>query len=154
LASSNVATGIEASVEYRIDLQQGIVHLTGPDPSLPEDFVAVLQVAMVDPAFRIGFGFLRDRRGVVPPSVQYVEAVARLMRAMSDVPPTRYAILVDTLASYGMMRLARKRTWGAWVEMDLFETMAEAVVWIKEQRRSETTRSPFVPPAAEGEAAL
>ena len=123
-------------MEYRIDLQQGIVHLVGSDPPKPEDFVAVLRAALADPLFRPGFGFLRDRRGVVPPSVQYVEDVARLMRAMSDLPHTRYAIVVDTLASFGMMRLARKRTWGAWVEVELFETPAEATLWIREMRRS------------------
>jgi hypothetical protein len=142
-------------VEYRLDLPQEIVHLVGPDPPNPEDFVAVIRSALTDPRFRAGFGFLRDRRGVVPPSVQYVEDVARLMRAMTDVPHTRYAILVDTLASFGIMRLARKRTWGAWAEVELFETPAEATVWIKELRRSGGGRpSMRSEPSREGGASL
>ena len=117
---------------YRIDPSTRTVYFEGPAPTDPVDFQDALRAALADPAFRPGFGFLRDRRGHAIPSVEIVRAGAKAIAATPGMPTSKWAIVVDPGADYGMMRMLQLSTDGTWVEVALFHEPEEAKRWLGE----------------------
>src|SRR5262245_30535688 len=80
-------------LSYRIDGDAGVVEITGEESST-EDFGRLLAAVLGDPAFQLGYGFLRDRRGA-----EVAEGLVRrrldLVRHLRAIACGRWALIVD-----------------------------------------------------------
>ena len=120
-------------LSYRIDAAARIVHFEGPTPTDPGEFARVCHAALTDPAFKPGFGFYRDRRGQAVPATDIVHRSVAALRQVEGLPTSKWAIVVDPGANYGMLRMMQLLTDGTWVEVGLFYDPMEATRWLGEQ---------------------
>jgi hypothetical protein len=118
---------------YAIDQRLRVVELLGPSPTSAEEFVRVMRRALSDPEFREGFGFLRDRSGMSPPPESYVHDTVRLL--LQIPAPTSesvcYAVVASDTREFARMLSVRKAAHGSWLDLQVFDTRAEALAWIR-----------------------
>jgi hypothetical protein len=88
-------------LSYGIDEDRGIVEVKGDETS-PDDFDTLLAEVLTDTRFRLGFGFLRDRRGTDPPTMGMVRRRVTLVRHLRAIAQSRWAIVLtaDQLRQY------------------------------------------------------
>jgi hypothetical protein len=117
-------------VSWRI--ANGLVHLESSEGATFEEWRDAVDAAWADPAFRDGMGIVHDwrklRAGLPTPEVEkrseYLAAnAARFGR-------TRWALLVDSAAAYGMGRMAETLT-GTGTGLRVFRDPAEAEAWAR-----------------------
>jgi hypothetical protein len=106
------------------------VHFEGPTARGAEEFVHVVRQVLVDPAYRPGFGFLRDRRGRGVAPTEVVHQIADVLKRVSALPPSKMAFVVDPGADYGMMRMMQILTDGGRTEVAVYFDVAEAIRWL------------------------
>ena len=82
-------------------------------------------------AFTPGFGFLRDRRGLGIVQTNIVRQAADTLRLIRGMPPSKFAIIVDPGADYGMMRMVQMLSDGGWAEIALFFELEPAIEWLR-----------------------
>jgi hypothetical protein len=118
-------------LSYRIDPDDGIVYLTGSQTATLDEFRRVVSDAADDPAFKPHFGFIRDRRGLEAPTGDELRGAVAFVVGTVGLQRTRWAIIVDTPANYGMMRMAGFLADNSPLSVAIFATMEEAVTWLK-----------------------
>lgn len=88
------------SLAFWIDVPARIVRLEYRGHVEVDDFTVTLESVFRDPRYRPGFGFLVDRRGADPPTVEYTERVlAFALLHDRELKGARWALVVsDPLA--------------------------------------------------------
>ena len=117
---------------YRIDAREGIVEISGPEAESPEEFEALVRAIVADPAFRSGFGFLRNRRDLPPPQTTRVRRGADYLRHLPALARSRWAFVVADPASYGMIRMGATLAETGGIDGRAFSDEAEARRWLTE----------------------
>ena len=98
-----------------------------------EEFAEAVTGLLRDPQFKPGYGILADRRGVPPPSREYVHKVVDFLRANASIlGPSRMAALVSGTASYGMARMAQGLGADIQVRYEVFTELDGALEWLRE----------------------
>jgi hypothetical protein len=115
-------------LSYRIDPAARIVEISGPDGASPAAFQRILRAILIDPDYRSGFGFFRDRRGFRLPPTGLVQGVASVIRETDALAGSRWAIVVSDPANYGMMRMLSILSDVA--VMEIFEDPIAATGWL------------------------
>jgi hypothetical protein len=124
-------------ITYDVDIDAGLVRLTGTGDVHPPEWTAVLDQVLKDSRHQPGMGILMDRRAItntqntamITAGVDYFETRAALLGAC------RYATVVSDLSAYGMGRMmeqlteARRR---AAVEVRAFTDIGEAEQWLRQ----------------------
>src|SRR5262245_43612750 len=119
------------TLSYEIDPAAGIVEVRGPE-GLPGEMEALIASAIADPRFQPGFGFFRDRRSLAAPTSATVRHRVDLVRNLAkQLPPTRYALVVDDdPLHYGMIRMAQELTRDSAAEVWPFTNPDAARNWL------------------------
>jgi hypothetical protein len=119
-------------LSYRIDSVSGIVEIEGPTAQDLQAFKTFFAGVIADPQYRQGFGFLRHGRGMNAPQTEILRRAVDYLTRVPGVPSSRWAIVVETPADYGMMRMAETLSSGAAVEVRIFWALEEARRWLRE----------------------
>lgn len=119
---------------YRIDATAGIVELLGPGGI--EDLEARIRGVLADPAYRRGFGFLRDRRGMPPPSTTELRAMVDFLGRFEALYGSRWAVVATDPVNFGMMRMGEILAEPHGINVAVFSDEVEAVRWLTERPES------------------
>ena len=124
-------------ISFSIDTTAGIVTLeyTG-DPSFNE-WASTMDVVLHDAAFRPGYGLLLDRSQLTTaPEPHYIQRVVEYVQVHeSQLGGSRVATLVNSLAAYGMARMAEILLDDTTETVRVFYDRVKALEWI---RRADT----------------
>lgn len=120
------------AITHTIDPTRRIVtlHYAG-DPDL-EQWCAGVEAAFADPAFQPGMNFLADRRAIPhPPDREYLRGIMKFVnRQGARVEGTRWAVLIATPESYGMVPVGHTVMEGDSIEVGVFIDEAAAHKWL------------------------
>lgn len=120
---------------YRIDTANGIVYLTWAATNEFTDWVTLINDAMADPAFEIGFNFLSDRRAEAasePPSTEDIKRFASfLAKDAARFGHCKIATVVSDPTTYGMVRMASVLAEQTCVELAVFTDYELALNWLR-----------------------
>jgi hypothetical protein len=122
-------------LSYRIDSNTGIVEILGQPLPSPQEVKALAAAVAADAAYRPGFGFLRDRRGMEPFPIDAVPRTADLLTALPVTRGSRLAFVTGAApASYGTMRMLQEliAARGAAVTVGVFAEEVAARRWLAE----------------------
>jgi hypothetical protein len=127
-------------VSYSIDTSARLVrlHYDG-SPTYREAVVLIISI-LSDPDFRPGFDIIADRRGVPAPTSQYVRSLLEFAYRHRLLGESRFALVVDTAASFGMARMAQLIGDGEPTPIRIFIDLAEAEAWLGVRDHDEETR--------------
>jgi hypothetical protein len=120
---------------YDIDTTSRIVLLTCGNTSL-DAWRRCMREVLADPQFRSGSGFLVDcRTATLAPEIADVRGVVDFLSAHSPaLGRSRWAVVVEQPAGYGMARMASIRADAAGLELQAFENIEEARAWLLAER--------------------
>jgi hypothetical protein len=121
------------ALSYDIDVASRLVVLTCGDVTL-ERWRRTMGQVVADPRFRIGFGVLVDcRTATLAPETQDVVGVVDfLANRRARLGLSRWAVVVEEPAGYGMARMTAAIAESAGLELRAFRTMDEALEWLGE----------------------
>ena len=110
----------------------GLVHLESDEAATFEEWRDAVDAALADPAWRPGMGILHDWRKhrTSLPSAEVAKRSAYLAHNAARFGQTRWALLVDSSASFGMGRMAETLT-GAGTRLRVFRDPVEAEAWAR-----------------------
>ena len=110
----------------------GLVHLESDEGATFEEWRDAVDAALADPAFRPGMGIVHDwRKHASPlPTAEVKERSEYLARNAERFGRTRWALLVDNSASFGMGRMAQTLT-GSGTGLRVFRDPVEAEAWAR-----------------------
>lgn len=119
-------------VRFTIDADERLVSYVVEGITTLDHARAFFAAVLTHPDYAPGFNFLGDRREVdEEPDSAYIRAVSLEVLARQGIlGPCRWAVLVDSDASYGMVRLCGLLTASSRVEIKPFRTMSEAGQWL------------------------
>lgn len=122
------------TVQVRADEKLVRFEIVG-DFTLAEIFDAI-DGALEDAAFEPGFNVLTDHRRVGEPltTFQAEQTVAHLDSLRDRIGGARWAAVVKTPASRGMLRMVATLAERVPVEVRLFESIREAEAWLAEPK--------------------
>lgn len=129
-------------LQYRIDQARRIVEVVGVQTSDPEEFLRLFTAILADPDYRPGFGFYRDRRGMVPIKRGTLQANLAVVAAIPGLTGSRWAYVVSDPANYGMARMAAILGDGSALELHIFDTPEAALAWLAERPQGATIATP------------
>ncbi len=115
-------------VSWRI--MNGLVYLESDEAATFEEWRGAVEGAIADPAFQPGMGIIHDWRKhrTLLPSAEVLKRSEYLARNAARFGRTRWALLVDTRAGYGMGRMAETLT-GSGAALRVFRDAVEAEAW-------------------------
>ena len=117
-------------MEYRFDEAARIVVITGLPDGVPGENVTFVRSFLSDPRYAPDYGFLRDRRGLVPLSIEDATRAASISEAVPELRGKLWAIVVDDLVNFGTSRM--QQTIAEWhgLEVRIFKDIDEARQWL------------------------
>jgi hypothetical protein len=115
-------------VPYRLDPVGRIAEIIGPAFQNPYALGDAIAAILVDPRFDARYGFLRDHRGLPPPSADFVRRWVALVNGDPLLRGARWAVVADDPASFGLARMASTLARG--IVIEVFKTRSEAVHWL------------------------
>ena len=119
---------------YSIDASAGLVRLDYQKAPTFDEWAAVMRAVFQDPAYRPGFAFLSDHRGLEPPTTEYVRSVAEFVTIHREkLTGSRWAVVVGSPAAYGMARMGQTLAEGFGGEAAIFTDADAADAWLREE---------------------
>ena len=117
-------------VSWRI--VNGLVYLESTQGATFEEWRDAVDFALADPAYQVGMGILHDWRRLQTalPTAEVVRRSQYLAKSAARFGRTRWALVVDTSAAYGMGRMAEALT-GSGTGLRVFRDPAEAEAWAR-----------------------
>jgi hypothetical protein len=108
----------------------GLVYLESDEAATFEEWRGAIDCAWADPAFRPGMGIIHDWRKLrnVLPSAEVVKRSEYLAHNAARFGRTRWALVVDNNAGFGMGRMAETLT-GSGAALRVFRDPVEAEAW-------------------------
>lgn len=100
-----------------------------------EDIVTAISGSVLDPRFRPGFDILSDHTAVETPltATQAKLMMAHLETLGKHLQNSRWAVVTNKAASFGMFRMASVFAERIPMEIQVFHTHEEANTWLKEK---------------------
>ena len=124
-------------LSYSIDLDRCRVIVVATSQPTPQEFTALMEAVLADPAFQRGFDLLWDRRSYAAiPEREYIMTIVEWWgQYLPRLGGSRIANVVphEEPAIYGMARMAELMGRG---ELHAFSDFDEAVRWLDERFRS------------------
>jgi hypothetical protein len=118
-------------VHFAIDAAARLVAYAVEGDATPEEAREFLDAVLARPDFERGFYFLGDRRAAALPDAVFVREVAREVRSRAgSLAPCRWAVVVPSLAAFGMVRMWGVLTERSGVEVVPFTSPDEAIEWL------------------------
>ena len=113
---------------------EGIVYLESDEATTFEEWRDAVGAAISDPAFRPGMGIIHDWRkhATALSSAEVTRRSAYLAQNAARFGRTRWALLVDNSAGYGMGRMKEALT-GSGTELRVFRDPVDAEAWARGQ---------------------
>ncbi|MCC7134072.1 MAG: hypothetical protein IT352_15550 [Gemmatimonadales bacterium] len=130
-------------LQYRIDQARRFVEVVGVQTPDPEEFARLFAAILADPDYRPGYGFYRDRRGMVPMKRGTLQANLAVVAALPGLTGSRWAYVVSDPANYGMARMAAILGDGSALELQIFETPEAALAWLAERPQDSPALAPL-----------
>ena len=119
------------SIETEVDPGRQLVHVTVSGTFTQTDLFEAIQGVVEHPEFSSGFRIRSDHRAVETPLTPVqARAMVDLIERYPALRGTRWAVIVGSLASYGMLRLASAHAERVPVHIEVFEDPAEADAWL------------------------
>ena len=118
-------------MEYRFDEAARIVVITGLPDGVSGENVTLIRSILSDPRYGPDYGFLRDRRGLAPLSIEDATKAASISEAVPELRGKHWAIVVDDLVNFGTSRM--QQTIAEWhgLEVRIFKDLEEARQWLR-----------------------
>lgn len=118
-------------VAYQLDPGKRLLVVVYSELVTFEEWAATLTAAFSDPAYEPGFSLLVDRRGALPPTRAFADAVVTFVRKhRQKFGDAKVAILVSDVAAFGMARMQEMLNESAEIETRAFKSEAEALEWL------------------------
>jgi SpoIIAA-like len=120
------------AITYRIDKFKGIVNTVVEDTFTTKDILHTFDSFLADPDFKPAFQLLSDHRNLKKPitTEQIKFIVDYVKKHRNEFQFSRWAMVVSTPVSYGMMRMLSMLLESAFVEVRVFKDIAEASIWL------------------------
>jgi len=97
-----------------------------------EEWERTMRAVLADPAYQRGFPFLVDRRFDEPTSRDTLRRVIHFLSLNeAELAESRWAIVVSSLASYGMARMKQGLGGDLPMPIQVFMDMGEAERWLR-----------------------
>jgi hypothetical protein len=123
------------------EIKGGLVWVESTGDSGVAERISTIEAVLADPAYRSGMGLIYDvrRRTNVPEAVEIQQTVAYLASRGKEIGRSRWALVVNTEAAFGMGRMAgamlesTSATWasGSLLTGRVFRDLAEAEAWVR-----------------------
>ncbi len=125
-------------IDYEIDSERGVVFLRYLTSPTADEWADALEAVIADPAFRPGFDFYGDRRGVKDvPTAAFVAGAALYLKRRPEIFSGRcWAVVTESPAGYGMARMGQARSESAGVDVGVFTDADAALNWLLARRES------------------
>ncbi len=122
-------------ITYRIDKQAGIVFAMVEGRITLEEMVQTISRVANDPDFHTGFGVLSDHRTIeIPATTQQVSGfIQHAKRLSSTLGGTRWAIVVSSDGSFGMMRMLSAFAESVPLHVEVFRDYEKALGWLQKE---------------------
>jgi hypothetical protein len=119
------------TMTYTIDSAARLVRLhNATTPTYAEWERCMLEV-FADPAYEPGFAFLGDGRGLPPSEADMVRRTITFASAhRREFETSRWAVVVDTPAMYGMSRMGQSLGASYVAETRIFDSVEAAESWL------------------------
>jgi hypothetical protein len=118
-------------VQSAIDVTARIVRIAVEGDPPFDEFRDTLLATFDDTRYRPGFGFLVDRRQAAAPSAEYVRRITDFLRGhQREMAGGRVAVVIASLATYGMGRMAQTIGEDLPALLELFTDLQKAEAWL------------------------
>lgn len=119
------------SVSIDIREQDRQVHLVvGPEADYPS-WERALEEVIAHGAYAPDFSFLVDTTGAPPPGTPCIRRAVTHLRARTPrLSGSRWAVVVSSPATYGMMRMAQGLAGSDLPDLEIFGSEGDARVWL------------------------
>jgi len=119
-------------VDFKIDTERRLVVATVFDEISDTDIIETLNSSVSDPDFEPGFNVLSDHTRITRPiTTEQVKLMVGHMESLSDhLAGARWAIVTNSPASYGMMRMLSVFAERVPIELQVFRDADEANRWL------------------------
>jgi hypothetical protein len=119
-------------VDFKIDTERRLIVATVFDEISDTDIIETLNSSISDPDFEPGFNVLSDHTRITRPiTTEQVKLMVGHMESLSDrLAGARWAIVTNSPASYGMMRMLSVYAERVPVELQIFRDTDEANQWL------------------------
>jgi hypothetical protein len=126
-------------MSYSIDPAARLVRLRNETTPTYEEWEACMIAVFADPAFEPGFAFLGDGRGLPPSDTEMVRRTVKFASGHKrEFGRSRWAIVVDTPAMYGMSRMGQSLGKSLVAETRIFTNLEDAEAWLSTSVRDAT----------------
>jgi hypothetical protein len=115
---------------YSIDPTDRLVRLHYDGSPTYREAVVLILAILSDPDFRAGYDLLADRRGVPAPTAAYVRNLLAFAKRHHLLGESRFALVVDSQASFGMARMGQIIGEGEPTPIMIFDDLAAAEDWL------------------------
>jgi hypothetical protein len=119
-------------VDFKIDTERRLIVATVFDEISDTDIIETLNSSISDPDFEPGFNVLSDHTRITRPiTTEQVKLMVGHMESLSDhLAGARWAIVTNSPASYGMMRMLSVFAERVPIELQVFRDADEANRWL------------------------
>ncbi len=119
-------------VDFKIDTERRLIVATVFDEISDTDIIEGLHSSVSDPGFEPGFNVLSDHTRITRPiTTEQVKLLVGHMESLSDhLAGARWAIVTNSPASYGMMRMLSVFAERVPMELQVFRDADEANQWL------------------------
>jgi hypothetical protein len=119
-------------VDFKIDTERRLIVATVFDEISDTDIIETLNSSISDPDFEPGFNVLSDHTQVTRAiTTEQVKLMVDHMESLSDrLAGARWAIVTNSPASYGMMRMLSVYAERVPMELQIFRDADEANRWL------------------------
>lgn len=123
------------TIRYSIDDGARMVRLVFSGSFSFDEWVGTMRAIWAEPAYRSDYGFLLDRRGAPPPSVDAIRAMVTFIGSNGvHFAGSRWAIVASGPADYGMARMAEFLAADHPTTLRAFHGLEEAEAWLRGPR--------------------
>ena len=123
------------TMSYRLDAETGIVEILGPQGA--DGLQRLLRALLINPAYRPGFAFLRDRRGMEAPATGELLRFVAVMGQFPELAWSRWAYVATDGPNIEALRTAAEFARSRGLELEVFPDESAARAWLAERRPTE-----------------
>lgn len=119
------------ALEYRIDLDNNLVHLHLEGRPTLEAVTGLVDAAVGSPVFRKGMSWLIDRRDVEEaPTPEYAHGLREMLELrLARLGHCKCAIVANPGVAFGMARMQEALLEPLFIEVKVFTELAAALTW-------------------------
>jgi len=121
-------------ITYHIDSDAGIVQVVVQGSLVLEEMLATIAAVAEDPLFQKGLHVLSDHRTIAAPATtdQVMGLIQQARKFQEKLGGTRWAIVVSSDLSFGMMRMLSAFAEPIPLRVEVFREYEEALAWLRD----------------------